>query len=263
VTVFARSAAAADVAATLIANAVDLPGHPAVRRRPACDIDPESDLGERLVTVAVGVLTPAEVAAALARGRAEAEAMRAAGRIEAAVLFLRGEAEMVGGGVVLLPGLAASRHLQAANAGDSSFRYPPLSSRGLSPGPIALTVQSVEEILPLRIAAFDQPDLPGARPLLHGLLPLDCAGDFLVGFDIDQACDTVSPREAGAGSLPVFPHASSDVVCDADVERPMLAAGNDVNPVRHRPALTPLGPGDKPRDDSGVYSRDDIVLEDA
>jgi ApbE superfamily uncharacterized protein (UPF0280 family) len=121
VTVFARSAAEADVAATLIANAVDLPGHPAVRRRPACELDPDSDLGARAVTVAVGALAPEEIAAALRRGRAEAAAMRAAGLIEAAVLFLRGEAEMVGGEVLLPP--------------------PRLSSRGLSPGPNALAVQ--------------------------------------------------------------------------------------------------------------------------
>ena len=100
-TVFARSAAAADVAATLIANAVDLPGHPAVRRRPACEIDPESDLVTRAVTVAVGVLTREEVRAALARGAAAAEKMRAAGLIEAAALFLCGEAEVVGGAGVL------------------------------------------------------------------------------------------------------------------------------------------------------------------
>jgi uncharacterized protein len=35
VTVLAANAAEADAAATLIANAVDLPGHPAVRREPA------------------------------------------------------------------------------------------------------------------------------------------------------------------------------------------------------------------------------------
>ena len=97
VTVFACSAAEADVAATLIANAVDLPGHEAVTRRPARELDPESDLGTRPVTVAVGALTREEVGAALARGAAEAERMRAAGLIEAAALFLRGEAEVVGG----------------------------------------------------------------------------------------------------------------------------------------------------------------------
>ncbi len=46
-------AAAADAAATLTANAVNL-DHPAIERRPRCDLDPDSDLGDLLVTVAVG-----------------------------------------------------------------------------------------------------------------------------------------------------------------------------------------------------------------
>jgi len=103
VTVFARNAAAADVAATLIANAVDLPGHPAVKRSSACDIDPESDLGALAVTLAVGALTPDEIAAALAQGRAVAGEMRRLDLIDAAVLFLRGQAEIVGDGQAFLP----------------------------------------------------------------------------------------------------------------------------------------------------------------
>ncbi len=95
VTVFARSAAAADVAATLIANAVDLPGHGAIERRPAGEIDPDSDLGDRPVTLVVGDLTPEEITAALARGRIEALRMQAVGLIEAAALFLRGDAIVV------------------------------------------------------------------------------------------------------------------------------------------------------------------------
>lgn len=59
VTVLARDAAAADAAATVIANAVDAE-HPAVRRAPAVELDPDSDLGGRLVTVEVGGL-PDEV----------------------------------------------------------------------------------------------------------------------------------------------------------------------------------------------------------
>ena len=88
VTVLARTAAAADAAATLIANAVDLPGHPAIERRPARDVDPDSDLGERLVAVACGKLSPAEVEAALACGAAAAGEMREAGLIER-LRFLR------------------------------------------------------------------------------------------------------------------------------------------------------------------------------
>lgn len=95
VTVFAKDAASADVAATLLANAVDLPGHPAIRRCPAEEIDPESDLPGRMVTLEVGALRPDELRSALGRGAAAAEALRSRGLIEAAVLFLRGEAEAV------------------------------------------------------------------------------------------------------------------------------------------------------------------------
>jgi hypothetical protein len=117
VTAFARTAAAADVAATLIANAVDLPpgaaGHAAVQRRPAREIDPDSDLGERLVTVGVGPLSREEVKAALARGCGAARAMQAQGLIEAAALFLRGAAEVVDGATPLLSPSGLSRGSRA------------------------------------------------------------------------------------------------------------------------------------------------------
>lgn len=89
VTVLARDAATADAAATLIANAVDCDS-PAVRRAPAISLDPDSDLGERLVTVDVAALTPAERDGALDSGLARAEAFRAAGHIIGAALRLDG-----------------------------------------------------------------------------------------------------------------------------------------------------------------------------
>jgi len=52
----ATQAAQADAAATIIANAVDLPGHPAIVRLPAESLQPDSDLGARLVTRGVGEL---------------------------------------------------------------------------------------------------------------------------------------------------------------------------------------------------------------
>lgn len=91
VTVAARNAAAADVAATLIANAVDLPGHPAIRRVPASELNPDSDLGHRLVTVEVGRLTREEACAALDAGVGMARHMVARGLIAQAVLRLGDE----------------------------------------------------------------------------------------------------------------------------------------------------------------------------
>ncbi len=90
VTVLAANAASADVAATLIANAVDLPGHPAIRRRPARELAPDSDLGDRPVVVDVAPLDPADRDAALQAGLAVAETMRARGLIRGAFLHLQG-----------------------------------------------------------------------------------------------------------------------------------------------------------------------------
>ena len=90
VSVLARDAAAADAAATVIGNAVDLPGHPGVIRRRASDIDPDSDLGDRLVTWDVIGLSSGDAAAALDAGRVVADALLSAGLIDGAVLLLGG-----------------------------------------------------------------------------------------------------------------------------------------------------------------------------
>lgn len=96
VTALAETAAAADAAATMIANAVDLPGHPASRREPASVRAPDSDLGERLVTTGLGPLAAGEIAAALDRGAAYASGLRDRGLVAGAALMLRGELRLVG-----------------------------------------------------------------------------------------------------------------------------------------------------------------------
>jgi ApbE superfamily uncharacterized protein (UPF0280 family) len=96
VTVLADRAAMADAAATIIANAVDLPGHPCITRMRACDLSPDSDLGNRLVTQDVGNLAISEIGAALDAGKAFAQSLLSAGLIRAAALYLRGEARLVG-----------------------------------------------------------------------------------------------------------------------------------------------------------------------
>jgi ApbE superfamily uncharacterized protein (UPF0280 family) len=96
VTVLAKSAAVADAAATMIANAVDLPGHPAVVRVPACELAPDSDLVSLRVTYAVGELSATEVSQALSAGASVARSLCAAGLIHAAALCLRGKTRVVG-----------------------------------------------------------------------------------------------------------------------------------------------------------------------
>jgi ApbE superfamily uncharacterized protein (UPF0280 family) len=96
VTVLARTASQADAAATIIGNAVDLPGHSAVVRVPASELQPDSDLGARLVTREVGKLTRGEIRKALDAGAHCARELLSAGLIDGAVLRLLGETLVVG-----------------------------------------------------------------------------------------------------------------------------------------------------------------------
>jgi ApbE superfamily uncharacterized protein (UPF0280 family) len=94
VTVLANTAAAADAAATMIANAVDC-DFTGIARVPAEQLQDATDLGSLPVTVDVPPLPPAAIAAALECGRTEAEYWRERGVIYAAALFLQGEVEVV------------------------------------------------------------------------------------------------------------------------------------------------------------------------
>jgi uncharacterized protein len=96
VTVLARTASQADAAATIIANMVDLPGHPAVIRRPANEIQPDSDLGALPVTRDVGALSQTEIREALETGAERARQLFDRGQIEGAVLQLCGDMLVVG-----------------------------------------------------------------------------------------------------------------------------------------------------------------------
>jgi hypothetical protein len=99
VTVLARSAAEADAAASIIANATNVQ-EAAILRRAARELDPDSDLGDLLVTVDVGSLAPAAIAAALANGVAVAEELLRKGLIESALLALAEEWRSVGGALL-------------------------------------------------------------------------------------------------------------------------------------------------------------------
>jgi len=94
VTVLAKDAAAADAAATLIANAVNC-SFEGIVRAPAEQLKDDSDLGQLLVTVDVPSLPATVRAGALSRGRAEAERWRERGLIYAAAMFLQGAVDVV------------------------------------------------------------------------------------------------------------------------------------------------------------------------
>jgi uncharacterized protein len=112
VTILARSAAEADAAASLVGNAVDLPGHPAVTRARAVEVVDDSDLGGHLVVTGCSELTYHEVGEALEAGATEAERFLNQGRIHRAALFLRDRGRLVDGSASSLdmPALELKRY---------------------------------------------------------------------------------------------------------------------------------------------------------
>jgi ApbE superfamily uncharacterized protein (UPF0280 family) len=106
VTVLARTAAQADAAATVIANAVDA-DDVRIRRRPARELKDDSDLGSMLVTVDVPPLAEANVHQALRAGADRARVLRDAGHIHSAVLTCQGW---------FATDASPPRHLQQASA---------------------------------------------------------------------------------------------------------------------------------------------------
>ncbi|MEZ5727402.1 MAG: hypothetical protein R3E48_04895 [Burkholderiaceae bacterium] len=90
----ARSAAQADAAATVIANAVDV-DDPRIERRAANTLQDDTDLGDIPVTVAVPTLEPEAVRRAIDAGLATAHALRAAGLIEACAIVCQDQVGQV------------------------------------------------------------------------------------------------------------------------------------------------------------------------
>ncbi len=100
VSVVATNAAAADAAATMIANAVNIPGHPNIKRTPADELSPDSDLGDMEVTTYVGDLSIEEIEIALEDGAKTAQSYVDGNLIGGAVLQLKHLNRQVGASAI-------------------------------------------------------------------------------------------------------------------------------------------------------------------
>lgn len=94
VTVLAPTAAQADAAATVIANAVDV-DDALIQRRPANECKDDSDLGDTLVTVDVPPLAPSQVRSALDTGAICAKVLQKGGLAWAVLLVCQGQFRLV------------------------------------------------------------------------------------------------------------------------------------------------------------------------
>lgn len=96
VTVLAETAAKADVAATLIANAVNLEDHSTITRVAANSLDPDSDLGEHLVVTDCKRMNAKDQEEAITLGETKAQHFLDLGLINGAAIFFQDEIRIVG-----------------------------------------------------------------------------------------------------------------------------------------------------------------------
>jgi hypothetical protein len=101
------------------------------------------------------------------------------------------------------------------------------------------------EIIPSRIFCHDQIDLGLARPLLDPLLAMDRGGDHPERLELHQGFDALVFGEAIDQALTMFMHAFEQIVGDADIQRAVWPAGEDVDEVlpfsRHGASLASAG----------------------
>ncbi len=100
------------------------------------------------------------------------------------------------------------------------------AARRLTPSPI----QFLEEVSPFPVFCVNQPDLPGAGPMLDIALALNRRADILVEFLPDEAFQPVPAREPFDEALAMLVGAPSKVCGDAHVERSVRAIRHDVDP---------------------------------
>jgi ApbE superfamily uncharacterized protein (UPF0280 family) len=124
VTVLADSASAADAAATVIANAVNLSNHPGIMRIPAREISPDSDLGDLLVTRGVEPLSQFEIDSALASGVRIATRLREKGLIHSAALCLQQCVRVLPDAPTLSTRLSRDGFLQCVDCTPDGFTRP-------------------------------------------------------------------------------------------------------------------------------------------
>lgn len=120
VTVLAATAAQADAAATVIANAVNV-DDPGIHRLPASACKDDSDLGDIPVTTGVDILAPAQVRRALDAGAARAAALQRGGLVWSVVLVCQGQWRLVEPLSSQDPGAPRLAHRSADDAVGSVF----------------------------------------------------------------------------------------------------------------------------------------------
>ena len=93
----------------------------------------------------------------------------------------------------------------------------------------ALDEHSVE-IVPIRVSGVNEPDFPGARPMLYGILTLNGISDVVKALQINQPLQAMTPSKSVNKSFPMLEGALRQVACDAGIQDTVTSIGHKINP---------------------------------
>jgi hypothetical protein len=95
------------------------------------------------------------------------------------------------------------------------------------------SIDQIGQIAPLEIVFLDELDLPIPVPLFQLLLALDGILCSLVRLDVDKPINAVFAGKFRTAASPVLFESASQAVRDADIQRAVPPARQDVHIVRH------------------------------
>ena len=112
---------------------------------------------------------------------------------------------------------------------------------------MAISQQTLVEIVPLRVDGLNQLDLPLPLPVFDLLFAPDGLFDRCAGIKPDQRVHAVLLGEAFDQIIPVLIDTSHEIVCDAHIQGAISLARHDVNIERHAPDCdAAMDPGSSP-----------------
>ena len=122
-------------------------------------------------------------------------------------------------------------------------RHPEHVSESIFPATLQdrLEAEAYDQVDPVRIVLLDQVNLPRAVPALELLLARNRVFHRRVKFVPDQKLAAIPPGEALDGAFSMLPNPLRQVGRDADIQRAIASAGQDVHcrlkVALHRPGL--------------------------
>jgi len=87
----------------------------------------------------------------------------------------------------------------------------------------------IVEIVPGRIIAYNQPNLPRARPMFDVVFALNCRSDVLKSLEINEPLQSVAAGKSFDVSRTMFEHASNEIFRHADVKNAIWAICQNIN----------------------------------